>query len=175
MVRPVVVDMLTRRLLSEQLAANPDGVLERIAEEHSVSTFEVVSSLPKEHRSILDGAFFAEVMQELTHWGEVLLIVHTPGIVLECKGALPPGTFGHGYYNLHGDGPIGGHVRADRCTHLAFVSRPFMGRPSRSLQFFNGAGEAMFKIFVRRDKERNLLTEQVARFDALRAKLTGTA
>ena len=55
-----------------------------------------------------------------------------------------------------------------------FVSRPFMGRPSRSLQFFNGAGEAMFKIFVRRDKERNLLSEQVARFDALRATLTGT-
>ena len=46
-----------------------------------------------------------------------------------------------------------------------------MGRPSRSLQFFNGAGEAMFKIFVRRDKERNLLPEQVARFDALRRRM----
>ena len=49
-----------------------------------------------------------------------------------------------------------------------------MGRPSRSLQFFNGAGEAMLKIFVRRDKERNLLEDQVARFDALRTTLTGT-
>ena len=29
---------------------------------------------------------------------------------------------------------------------------PFMGRASRSIQFFNAAGEAMFKIFVRRDK-----------------------
>ena len=46
-----------------------------------------------------------------------------------------------------------------------------MGRPSRSLQFFNAAGEAMFKIFVRRDKERNLLPEQVERFDALRARM----
>lgn len=32
----------------------------------------------------------------------------------------------------------------------------------------------MFKVFVRRDKERNLLSEQVDRFDALRARLTGT-
>jgi putative heme iron utilization protein len=46
-----------------------------------------------------------------------------------------------------------------------------MGRPSRSLQFFNGAGEAMFKIFVRRDDKRELLPEQVARFDALREQL----
>jgi putative heme iron utilization protein len=46
-----------------------------------------------------------------------------------------------------------------------------MGRPSRSVQFFNGAGEAMFKVFVRRNKERNLLSEQVARFDALCKRL----
>jgi len=62
-------------------------------------------------------------------------------------------------------------LKAENCTHIAFVSRPFMGRASRSLQFFNGAGEAMFKIFVRRDEKRELLPEQLARFDALRAKL----
>ncbi len=65
------------------------------------------------------------------------------------------------------------HLKADNCTHVAFVSRPFMGRPSRSLQFFNGAGEAMFKVFVRRDAERNLLADQVQRFDELRARLGG--
>ena len=48
-----------------------------------------------------------------------------------------------------------------------------MGRPSRSMQFFNGAGEAMFKIFVRRDEERELLAEQVQRFDELRSRLGG--
>jgi putative heme iron utilization protein len=46
-----------------------------------------------------------------------------------------------------------------------------MGRPSRSLQFFNLNGEAMFKVFVRRDKERNLLPDQVARFDELRQRM----
>lgn len=158
--------------LAERLAQNADGILEQIARDYSVSTFEVVRALPAEHRSIVAGSLFEKIFAELTGWGEVLFIVHTPDIVLECAGKIPPGTFARGYFNIHGDSPIGGHLKAENCTHIAFVSRPFMGRPSRSLQFFNGAGEAMFKIFVRRDDKRELLPEQVARFDALREALT---
>jgi putative heme utilization carrier protein HutX len=158
-----------RPQLAERLAASADGILEQIARDYGVSTFEVVGQLPGEHRTIAPGSAFADLMQGLTDWGEVLLIVHTPDIVLECVGKIPPGSFARGYFNLHGDSPIGGHLKADNCRHIAFVSRPFMGRPSRSIQFFNGAGEAMFKIFVRRDKERNMLADQVEKFDRLRA------
>jgi heme iron utilization protein len=161
--------------LAERLKQSADGILEQIARDYSVSTFDVVQALPAEHRAILPGSKFEQILQALTEWGEVLFIVHTPDIVLECAGSIPPGSVGRGYFNLHGDSPIGGHIKAENCAHIAFVSRPFMGRPSRSLQFFNGAGEAMFKIFVRRDKERNLIGEQVARFDALRERLAGNA
>ena len=162
-----------RPALAERLRQNPDEILEQIARDYGVSTFDVVRALPEEHRAILPGSMLAQVLNALTGWGEVLFIVHTPDIVLECAGTIPPGSFARGYFNLHGDSPIGGHIKADHCAHIVFVSRPFMGRPSRSLQFFNAAGEAMFKVFVRRDKERNLLAEQVARFDALRAQLAG--
>jgi putative heme utilization carrier protein HutX len=161
--------------LAERLKQSADGILEQIARDYAVSTFDVVQALPAEHRAILPGSKFEQILQALTEWGEVLFILHTPDIVLECAGSIPPGSVGRGYFNLHGDSPIGGHIKAENCTHIAFVSRPFMGRPSRSLQFFNGAGEAMFKIFVRRDKERNLIGEQVARFDALRERLAGNA
>jgi hypothetical protein len=161
--------------LAERLKQSADGILEQIARDYAVSTFDVVQALPAEHRAILPGSKFEQILQALTEWGEVLFIVHTPDIVLECAGSIPPGSVGRGYFNLYGDSPIGGHIKAENCTHIAFVSRPFMGRPSRSLQFFNGAGEAMFKIFVRRDKERNLIGEQVARFDALRERLAGNA
>jgi Haem utilisation ChuX/HutX len=67
-------------------------------------------------------------------------------IVLECADKIPPGSFARGYFNLHGDSPLGGNLKAENCTHIAFVSRPFMGRPSRSLQFLHGAGQAMFKF-----------------------------
>jgi putative heme utilization carrier protein HutX len=160
--------------LADRLRANADGILERIARDYGVSTYAVVEALPVEHRDIVPGALFEEVMRDLTAWGEVLFLVHTPDIVLECVGKVPPGNFGRGYFNIHGDSPLSGHIKADACTHIAFVSRPFMGRPSRSLQFFNGAGEPMFKVFVRRNPDRNLIGDQVARFDVLRRRLTGT-
>jgi heme iron utilization protein len=157
--------------LAERLRVNADGILEQIARDYAVSTFEVVRALPAEHRDIVPGARFEEVLRDLTEWGEVLFLVHTPDLVLECAGKVPPGSFGRGYFNLHGDSPISGHIKADACTRIAFVSRPFMGRPSCSLQFFNAAGEPMFKVFVRRDSDRNLIAGQVARFEALRLRL----
>jgi putative heme utilization carrier protein HutX len=154
--------------LGERLAANADGILEQIAAEYGVSTLDVVRALPEEHRTLIEGARFSDVMTAIGEWGPILFIVHTRHIVLECEGVLPPGTFGRGYYNIHGDSPIGGHIRAEGCKSIAFVSRPFMGRESRSVQFFSEDGEAMFKIFVRRDEARNLIADQVERFDALR-------
>ena len=164
--------MSKQQLLAERLAANPDGVLERIAAECGVSTLDVVKALPADYRTVVPGSRFSEIMADLEAWGEVLVIVHTPDIVLECVGRIPPGTVGRGYFNLHGDSPIGGHIRYENCAEIAFVSRPFNGRHSCSIQFFNGQGTAMFKVFVRRDAERNLLPEQKARFEQLRSRFS---
>lgn len=169
----MTVDMVKeepRQPLAARLAENPDGVLEKIARDYGVSTLEVVKNLPKEHCTIADGEKFADVLTDVTTWGPILFIVHTPDIVLECEGPLPPGSVARGYYNIHGDSPIGGHIRADNCRAIVFVSRPFMGRQSCSIQFFNEVGEAMFKIFVRRDEARELIGEQVAKFVALRER-----
>ena len=158
----------TKPTLRERMAGNADGVIEQIAKEYGVPTLDVVRQLPAEHRTVLPAAAFEPIMAALTTWGEVLFIVHTPDIVLECAGKIPPGSSSRGYFNIHGDSPIGGHIKAENCAAIVFVSRPFMGRASRSIQFFNGAGEAMFKIFVRRDDKREMLAHQVALFDALR-------
>lgn len=162
---------MQRQPLAARLAQNPDGILEQIAREYGVSTLEVVRNLPPEHCTIIAADRFADVMQDVTTWGEILFIVHTPDIVLECKGTLPPGSYARGYFNLHGPSPIGGHIREGSCSAICFVSRPFMGRPSRSIQIFNASGEAVFKIFVARDESRELLADQVLRFDALRERL----
>ncbi len=161
----------TNQKLVERLAGDADGILERIADEFKVNTFEVVKALPDDHCTVVDKEHFMDVMQHLQSWGDVLFIVHTSDIVLECVGKIPPGSVGRGYYNIHGDSPIGGHIKYENCAGIAFVARPFMGRQSRSVQFFNADGGAMFKVFVRRDAERNLLPEQVERFDALRQRL----
>lgn len=155
--------------LRERLARNADGIVEQIARDYGVTPLDVLRAMPEEHRVLVAGTEFEPIMREVSGWGAILFIVHTNDIVLECEGALPAGTFGRGYFNLHGDSPIGGHIRAQNCQTVAFVSRPFMGRSSCSVQFYNEAGESMFKIFVRRDENRELVSAQLVRFNDLRA------
>ena len=68
--------------LAERLAQNADGILEQIARDYSVSTFDVVRALPAEHRTVVAGSLFEKIFAELTGWGEVLFIVHTPDMPL---------------------------------------------------------------------------------------------
>ena len=157
----------------EMLAAKPDGVIEAVARQAGVSTLTALEQTPEDQRVSVHGSRFEEIWGELSEWGEVLFIVHTADIVLEAEGALPKGSFGHGYYNIHGDSPIGGHIKADRCSKIVMVDRAFHGRRSCSVQFYNGEGEAMFKVFVRRDEARELRADQLARFEALKARLKG--
>lgn len=70
---------------------------------------------------------------------------------------------------------MSGHLRAGNCRAIVFLRRPFMGTDTLSVQFFNGDGEAMFKIFVGRDEARRLKADQVARFAALEARFAAAA
>ena len=157
------------------LAAEPDGVLDEIARKLKVPLSAVLDALPPGAAGFAPGARFAEIWRDLTEWGPVTFIVHTEDGVFETKAALPPGSEGRGWFNIHGDSPLGGHLRADRCAAIAFIDRPFFGRRSCSVWFLNGDGGAMFKVFVGRDEKRALLPDQVARFESLRAKEAGAA
>lgn len=151
------------------LAAKPDGVVEAVARAHGLPTRTVLDMLPGDQRVAISGDRFEEAWNAMTEWGEVLFIVNTADIVLECKGGLDRGSIAQGYFNVHGESPIGGHIKASNCEAIVLVDRPFHGRRSCSVQFFNGAGEAMFKVFVRRDAQRELLPDQLARFERLKA------
>jgi len=67
-----------------------------------------------------------------------------------------------------------GHLRHERCAGLAFLERPFMGRLSASVVFFNVDGGIMFKVFVGRDESRELKGDQLAMFRALADRLCET-
>lgn len=163
-----------RQTLAEQMAGNPDGVLEHIARAHDVSTFEVVRHLSKDHATIIDGDYLPDILEDISGWGVVMIIVHTDGLVAEVKSALPKANRARGYFNFHGDAPFGGRLKEDACTHIAFVDRPFMGRSSASVQFFDAEGTAIFKVFVARDADRALVPEQLDLFTKLRTRLGTT-
>jgi putative heme utilization carrier protein HutX len=154
------------------LAEKPDGVVEALAAKADVTPAEILEILPPGSAVIVPKESFLDIWNELTTWGVVLFLVHTDDVVAEIDGELPVGTEGHGWFNIHGDSPIGGHIKKDNCASLTFVDRMFHGRRSCSVWFMNAKGSAMFKVFVRRDEQRELLSEQLAKFEALRDRYT---
>lgn len=161
-------DAIRRDRAIAALAEKPDGVIEQIAAKADVTPAEVLGILPDGAAIVVPAERWEPIWKDLSSWGDILMIVHTDDIVLEVEGSLPEGSEGHGWFNIHGDSPIGGHIRKERCVSIAFVDRGFHGRRSCSVWFMNAEGRAMFKVFVRRDKERNLIEDQVQRFEALR-------
>lgn len=166
----VMFDASILDAVRHDLAERPDGVLEIVAENRKVPLQAVLDCLPEGAAATVDARHFEEVWHDLTSWGEITFVVHTRDGVFECKGTVPPGSFGRGYFNIHGDSPIGGHIKADRCRSIYFVDRPFFGKRSCSVQFISWDGDAMFKVFVGRDKDRQLRPDQLARFEALRKR-----
>ena len=157
--------------LAAVLAADPGAVVETVAKEHGVTTREVVEALPVDMRRFAPASDFIEAMKDIATWGEVTLIVHTDDGIMEFTGPIPAGEVGRGYFNLMGRTGFHGHLRHERCAGMAFVERPFMGRLSASLMFFNLEGGIMFKVFVGRDERRELKGDQLAKFRALAERL----
>jgi len=150
------------------LAEKPDGVVEAIAVKAEVTPAEILAILPPGAAVQAPAESFNAIWDELRSWGEILMIVQTPDIVFEVAGTLPEGSEGHGWFNIHGDSPIGGHIRKDNCASITFVDRAFHGRRSCSVWFMNQKGAAMFKVFVKRDAGRELMADQLVKFEALR-------
>jgi len=132
---------------------------------------EIVRSLDEESFEV-SVSKFNEVMDEISTWGEILMIVTNGSVIFEVKGELPKGKYSHGMFNLHSDtSPIGGHFMADKFDSIHFVSRPFMGKQSLSVQVYDKEGNASFKIHVGRDENYELKQDQVEKFNALKRSM----
>ncbi|WP_201239618.1 heme utilization cystosolic carrier protein HutX [Rhodothalassium salexigens] len=158
-----------------QFAQSTDGVIEAIARDHGLTPRQVADCLPAETGAAIPGRCFQAVMDDLTDWGRLMVLVHTPDLILECASEVPKGSQGHGFFNLGGGQPLSGHIRHNRCAAIRFLSRPFMGSASHAILFFNDEGGIMFKVFVGRDDNRQLKPDQVARFERLRDRLVAEA
>lgn len=156
--------------LRAALAEKPDGVLESLAVTHGVPLRRVLDCLPEGMCTWIAGEYFIEVLRDIGGWGDINFVVHTKDCVVEVEGPMPGGTPAHGFYNLKAGHALHGHLRHGNCVAIAFVRRPFMGMATLSVQFYNADGEAMFKIFVGRDKSRQLKADQVERFAQLEAR-----
>lgn len=158
----------TKAEIKTALEKKPDAVLEFISRDLGIPLSHVIDCLPPAEVTRIPATGFAAMMSELATLGQITLILHTEDIVLECKGQIPEGSFGRGYYNIHGESPIGGHIKAENCGAIYLLSREMMGRPSHVAIFCNHQGEAMFKVYLGRDEKRNLIPKQVSKFQEIR-------
>lgn len=157
--------------LRAKLAAEPGAIVETVAKETGATLREVVEALPGEMRRFAPASAFVPVMDDVAKWGNVTVIIHTDDGVMEIGGPIPPGKIAKDYFNLSGTIGFHGHLRYERCAGIAFVERPFFGRLSASILFLNVDGGIMFKIFVGRDEQRELIGHQLDAFRALADRL----
>lgn len=148
------------------------GAIEGLAEESGTTAREVVAGLPKEARSFVSANKFMQVMDDIAGWGEVSVVLRTADGVVELVSPLPKGDLAHGYFRWLGTGKIRAHFRYENCAGIAFVERPFMGRPSAAVLFFDRQGGVMFKICLPRDANDAPRQDQLESFRALAARLT---
>ena len=163
----------TASRIASALKEKPGAALEDVARLANARVMDVVRNLLEGEAICVSGRHFVDAMKDMTGWGEITMIVNTGDVIMEAKAPLPDGSLGHGYYNLHGK-PIGGHLKADACGLIAFVSRKFMGKATHSVQFYNVRGDCMFKIYLGRGPEGDFLPGQVDAFLTLRDRLTDT-
>ena len=159
-----------KTVLRNTLAENPGQILEMLAGKHQCSFEEIINCLPEGTVHKTDGGRFVEIMQAVAAWNEaVTFIAHTPDVIAEVTGKLPDGSVGRGFYNFKESEPGGihGHIYYENCAAIYLIERPFMGKRTVSLNFINRSGGAMFKIYVGRDQNGELIERQIQAMRAL--------
>ncbi len=116
----------------------------------------------------------AQVLLELiANWqNPVTTIVIHAGSVFEFKVPFPSGTVGHGYYNLKGEYGFEGHLNVSEIGKISLQDKPHRGRDSYAFVFEHSNGEVMFKIFLGRDQNGEVFTEQLERFREIQQTLS---
>lgn len=158
--------------IKEILSKNKDITSTEIAQKLDISEYEVLQNIDESIAKAVDGTNFDEIIKDISTWGKILMIKITPSFVIEINDYMPTGNYGHGYYNFDSkESSISGHLKVSDIEKIIFVSKKHRGIVSHSVVFYDNNGEHIFKIFITRDKNRELSNEQVEKFMSLKNKI----
>ncbi|KEQ16453.1 hypothetical protein GZ78_21575 [Endozoicomonas numazuensis] len=151
------------------IAQTPEKLPAEIAAELSITELEAVCNLPEEMVTVLDGSLFQKLTEEFRTWGELLTVIDVDGHIFKLSGPFPKGGMKFGYYNMSDKNtPLKGHLKLDGYSKIALVSKPFHGVDTKSVQFFSHSGNTVFKLYIRRNKDKSFVAEQLEKFEALK-------
>ena len=153
------------QVIRDYLTRHPSKPVVLAAQDMGVPERDVLREVESGVVTEVSGQHFDEVMNAVATWGDITLIVNNTAAIIEVTASIPQGSRGNGFFNLHEKGnPLGGHLRPEQIDSIFFVSRPFMGKESHSLQFFDAFGNCAFKIYLGRDADGNIKLDQLSHF-----------
>ncbi|MEZ8140421.1 HuvX protein [Enterovibrio norvegicus FF-33] len=172
MQQAIIVTSEAKQRVADYLAEDVHTPVSNMVESLKLTEGEITLALPQEMIARAEGELSQGILEVMPKWGKVTTIVHSGGSVFEFKAPFPKGKFAHGYYNLMGkEGQLHGHLRLDLVSDIVFVSKPFRGSESHYIGFFDSTGHCVFKIYLGRDKKRQLFPEQIELFNAMKQEL----
>ena len=158
-----------KKSIEELLVENPEISTIDIAKQLDKSEYEILQNIDQDIAKAIDAKHFDAIIEDIATWGKILMIKITPSFVIEIKDTMPTGTYGHGYYNFDStESTISGHLKVSDIDKIIFVSKKHRGMISHSVVFYDQNGEHIFKVFLTRDENREILSEQLDKFIALK-------
>ncbi|MGC3837319.1 heme utilization cystosolic carrier protein HutX [Moritella viscosa] len=139
-----------------------------IAIKLNCSELQVIQALPEQEVNMLPAEQAQRLLSDIANWGKVTCIIEVSGFVFEVKAPFPKGRNAYGYYNLsHDSVGLQGHLKLENVSAIALLTRKVQGKLSYYVQFFDHDGNSVFKIYLGRDKDGQIIPEQITRFHAL--------
>ncbi|EDM69133.1 MAG: heme utilization cystosolic carrier protein HutX [Moritella sp.] len=163
----------TRNAIHQLMADKPRLRSIEVALELNCSELEVIQALPEQEVNMLPAEQAQRLLTDIADWGNVTCIIEVSGFVFEVKAPLPKGKNAYGYYNLsHDSDGLQGHLKLDNLSAMALLTRKVRGKLSYYVQFFDHKGNSVFKIYLGRDKDGQVIPAQITRFNALATQTT---
>lgn len=161
--------MTLAQQVQDILTENPAILPAEIANQLNASELDIIQAMPADMVTLIDASHYLDVLRDIKTWGELTLVIDVDGSIFEMVSHFPKGGEKFGYYNLSDRRtPLKGHLKVDNVAVIAVVSKPFHGVETRSVQFLSKQGRMLFKVYLRRDKEKNFFPEQLEKFEALK-------
>lgn len=165
--------MTLKQKIEQALLQEPNLHTLDLADKFKCQEGEIIKHLPAEFITFFTGDI-ETLLAEIHSWGKVVTIIEKAGSIFEVEGTFPLGKEGYGYFNLNmpknPNIALYGHLKLQQITDIVLISKPFRGKESYAIAFITAQQEVLFKIYLGRDEQRQLLAHQVKKFNQIRNK-----
>ena len=167
-------DADVRERLREEVRRHPRKMTLQVAREYGVPEVEVIRAFPEGRAAELDACRWEELVRDLESLGPVRVLVSSGAATVEVDGRFGGFNTAGEYFNVQTES-LDLHLRWRELAAAFAVEKPghMDGQATYSVQFFDRAGAAAFKVFANFGEP--LAPERLRLFCQLRDKYRATA